>query len=54
MAAKLELKPLLDLGLRLGEGTGAAMAMPLIEAGAALLSGMGTLEEELVKLQDPS
>jgi len=54
MAAKLELKPLLDLGFRLGEGTGAAMAMPLVEAGAALLGGMGTLEEELIKLQDPS
>ncbi|MCK5735469.1 MAG: nicotinate-nucleotide--dimethylbenzimidazole phosphoribosyltransferase [Spirochaetaceae bacterium] len=54
MAAKLELKPLLDLGFRLGEGTGAGMAMPLIEAGAALLSEMGTLEEELIKLKDPS
>ena len=54
MAAKLELNPLLDLGFRLGEGTGAAMAMPLVEAGAALLGGMGTLEEELIKLQDPS
>ena len=54
MAAKLELKPLLDLGFRLGEGTGAAMAIPLIQAGTALLKEMGTLEEELVKLQDPS
>jgi len=54
MAAKLELKPLLDLGFRLGEGTGAAMAMPLVEAGAALLGEMGTLEEELIKLEDPS
>ncbi len=54
MAAKLELKPVLDLGFRLGEGTGAAAVMPLVAAGAALLSGMGTLEEELVKLQDPS
>ena len=54
MAAKLELLPLLDLGFRLGEGTGAAMAMPLVEAGAALLSEMGTLAEELVHLKDPS
>lgn len=54
MAAKLELVPVLDLGFRLGEGTGAAMAMPLVEAGAALLSEMGTLAEELVSLQDPS
>lgn len=54
MAAKLELNPVLDLGFRLGEGTGAAMAMPLVEAGAALLSKMGTLADELVHLQDPS
>jgi nicotinate-nucleotide--dimethylbenzimidazole phosphoribosyltransferase len=54
MAAKLELVPLLDLGFRLGEGTGAAMAMPLVEAGAALLSDMGTLAEELIHLKDPS
>lgn len=54
MAAKLELNPILDLGFRLGEGTGAAMAMPLVEAGAALLCEMGTLADELVHLQDPS
>ncbi len=54
MAAKLELKPVLDLGFRLGEGTGAAAVMPLVEAGAALLSEMGTLAEELIILQDPS
>lgn len=54
MAAKLELKPVLDLGFRLGEGTGAAAVMPLVEAGAALLSEMGTLAEEMIKLQDPS
>ena len=54
MAAKLELVPVLDLGFRLGEGTGAAMVMPLVEAGVALLTEMGTLAEELVHLQDPS
>lgn len=54
MSAKLELNPVLDLGFRLGEGTGAAMVMPLVEAGAALLSEMGTLADELVHLQDPS
>ena len=54
MAAKLELVPVLDLGFRLGEGTGAAMVMPLVEAGVALLTEMGTLAEELVHLEDPS
>ena len=52
-AEALGLKPLLDLGLRLGEGTGAALAMHLVEAGGALLSEMGTLEAELIQLHDP-
>ena len=35
-------KPLLDLEMRLGEGTGAALAMTIIEASAKLLSEMAT------------
>jgi nicotinate-nucleotide--dimethylbenzimidazole phosphoribosyltransferase len=36
------LEPLLDLRMRLGEGTGAALAMPLIEASARLMKEMAT------------
>ena len=38
----LELKPLLDMGLRLGEGTGAALAIPLIQASLAAADEMAT------------
>jgi nicotinate-nucleotide--dimethylbenzimidazole phosphoribosyltransferase len=38
-------RPILDLGMRLGEGTGAALAMHLIEASARLLSEMATFQE---------
>ena len=41
----LGLSPLLDLGMRLGEGTGAVLAMPVIEAAAACLSEMATFSE---------
>ncbi|MDE2668771.1 MAG: nicotinate-nucleotide--dimethylbenzimidazole phosphoribosyltransferase [Chloroflexota bacterium] len=39
------LRPLLDLGMRLGEGTGAVLAMGLVEAAAACLSEMATFDE---------
>src|SRR5262249_57098624 len=35
-------RPILDLGMRLGEGTGAALAMHLIEASAKVLTDMST------------
>jgi nicotinate-nucleotide--dimethylbenzimidazole phosphoribosyltransferase len=37
--------PLVDLGLRLGEATGAALAMPIVGAAAAMMTGMATFEE---------
>jgi nicotinate-nucleotide--dimethylbenzimidazole phosphoribosyltransferase len=39
------LEPLLDLGMRLGEGSGAALCMPIIEAAAMCLSDMTTFAE---------
>ncbi|WP_287418208.1 nicotinate-nucleotide--dimethylbenzimidazole phosphoribosyltransferase [Oceanithermus sp.] len=41
----LGLEPLLDLNLRLGEGTGAVLAFPVLRAAAAVLGGMATFEE---------
>jgi nicotinate-nucleotide--dimethylbenzimidazole phosphoribosyltransferase len=42
---KLQQRPLLDLNLRLGEGAGAALAMPLVDGAAALLTDMATFAE---------
>lgn len=44
-AERLGLAPLLDLELRLGEGTGALLALPLLTAAAAVLREMETFEE---------
>jgi len=42
---ELRLAPLLELQMRLGEGTGAALAMPILDAACAILSEMATFEE---------
>lgn len=46
---RLGLLPYLDLGMRLGEGTGAVLAFPLIDAACRLLSEMATLESLGIK-----
>jgi nicotinate-nucleotide--dimethylbenzimidazole phosphoribosyltransferase len=42
--AHLGLTPMLDLGLRLGEGSGAALAVPLVQAAAKVLREMATFD----------
>ena len=46
------LSPLLDMDMRLGEGTGAALAMPIIEASARCLAEMATFAEAGVSDRD--
>jgi nicotinate-nucleotide--dimethylbenzimidazole phosphoribosyltransferase len=42
--AWLDLQPLVDLDLRLGEGTGAALALPAVQASARILNEMATFD----------
>ena len=44
--------PLLDLGMRLGEGTGAALAVSIVRAAAACHTGMATFEQAAVSDRD--
>ncbi|HEU4744497.1 MAG TPA: nicotinate-nucleotide--dimethylbenzimidazole phosphoribosyltransferase [Anaerolineales bacterium] len=52
MLKHLNLKPLLDLNLRLGEGTGSALAFHLIEASTRILREMATFDEAGVSDKD--
>lgn len=48
LLATLSLEPLLNLGLRLGEGTGAALAVPIVRGALTAHSEMATFEEAAV------
>jgi nicotinate-nucleotide--dimethylbenzimidazole phosphoribosyltransferase len=43
--AALQLEPILDLRMRLGEGTGATVALPVLRAAVTALSSMATFTE---------
>jgi nicotinate-nucleotide--dimethylbenzimidazole phosphoribosyltransferase len=45
---RLRLDPLFELGIRLGEGSGAALALPLLASSIALLNEMATFSEAQV------
>jgi nicotinate-nucleotide--dimethylbenzimidazole phosphoribosyltransferase len=51
---RLELAPLLTLNLRLGEGTGAAVAMQLLDDAVALLHQMATFDQAGVAERNPA
>lgn len=50
--AHLRLEPIVDLGLRLGEGTGAAVALPVVRAAVAALCSMSTFDDAGVSGRD--
>ena len=50
----LDARPLLQLGLRLGEGSGAALAIPLLQLACALHNGMATFAQAAVSDRAPA
>lgn len=52
LLAVLEAAPLLSLGMRLGEGTGALLAWPLLRAAAAMMTDMASFESAGVSNRD--
>jgi nicotinate-nucleotide--dimethylbenzimidazole phosphoribosyltransferase len=52
--AQLGLDPIVDLHMRLGEGTGAAVAIPVLRAAVAALTSMATFDSANVSDRPPS
>ena len=50
--AALGLQPLLDLDLRLGEGTGGVLAVPIVQAAARMLGEVATFDSAGVSGRD--
>ena len=46
--ARLDLEPIVDMKMRLGEGTGAVVALPIVRAAVATLASMATFDEASV------
>ncbi|MDV3128105.1 nicotinate-nucleotide--dimethylbenzimidazole phosphoribosyltransferase [Mycobacterium sp. 21AC1] len=49
----LELDPIVDLRMRLGEGTGAVVALPIVRAAVAALASMATFDEAGISENTP-
>jgi len=43
----LDLEPMLQMNMRLGEGSGAALAFPILDAACSMMKNMATLEESM-------
>ena len=48
MLERMGAKPLLSLGLRLGEGTGALCAYPIVDSAVRMLNEMGNFEDNKI------
>ncbi|WHH59109.1 nicotinate-nucleotide--dimethylbenzimidazole phosphoribosyltransferase [Petroclostridium sp. X23] len=49
----LNMQPMLNLGMRLGEGTGAALAFHIVDAAVAAYTQMGTFEDADIEQYEP-
>ena len=50
---ELQLKPFIDMEMRLGEGSGAVLAMPFIDAAHAMYNRMAKMEDNGLELPKP-